>query len=69
MTQDPRDLSRRVGTIGADRRRYERFVVYVPKGSGLIEAIDGQLEYGDSRSAWVVDAIKLKLAHLKGETK
>ena len=34
----------------------------------LVDDIDGELTYGDSRSAWIRDAVREKLARDRDET-
>lgn len=40
----------------------ERKDVTVPMEKALVEDIDGELTYGDSRSEWIRNAIREKLA-------
>ena len=40
----------------------ERHDVTVPMEQSLVDEIDGELTYGDSRSEWIRNAIREKLA-------
>lgn len=45
----------------------ERKDVTIPMEKALVDDIDGQLTYGDSRSEWVRNAIREKLARERDE--
>lgn len=45
----------------------ERKDVTIPMEKALVDEIDGELTYGDSRSEWVRNAIREKLARDRDE--
>ena len=46
----------------------QRKDVTVPMEQELVDDIDGELTYGDSRSEWIRDAVREKLARDRDET-
>ena len=46
----------------------QRKDVTVPMEQALVDEIDGELTYGDSRSEWIRDAVREKLARDRDET-
>ena len=45
----------------------ERHDVTVPMEQALVDEIDGELTYGDSRSEWIRNAIREKLGREQAE--
>lgn len=41
--------------------------VTVPMPAGLVEQIDAQLDYGDSRSEWIREAVRMRLQQVADE--
>lgn len=45
----------------------DRKDVTVPMPGDMVDRIDGQLEYGDSRAGWIREAVEERLERLEAE--